>query len=132
MRVLFLYAYKKGIEKGLRVKQAILTLKVFEKYLDLDFKELATAVGYTKETIDYGDNNIIVSYDRYDRKIKEYESKIKELENKLILKKHLGVDIKEYYDLVFNYIKKQKNVDEKLMKKAEYIYTLLDNLSNYL
>ena len=81
MRVLFLYEYKKGIEKGLRVKQAILTLKVFEKYLDLNFKQSATAVGYTKETIDYGDNNIIVSYDRYDRKIKEYESKIKELEN---------------------------------------------------
>ena len=131
MRVLFLYEYKKGIEKGLRVKQAILTLKVFEKYLDLNFKQSATAVGYTKETIDYGDNNIIVSYDRYDRKIKEYESKIKELESKLIIKKHLGIDIKEYYDLVFNYIKEQNNVDEKLMKKAEYIYTLLDNLSNY-
>ena len=57
-----------NIEKGQRVKPAILTLKAFEKYLDLDFKELASMVGYSPDTIEYGDNNIIVSYDRYDKK----------------------------------------------------------------
>ena len=62
-----------NIEKGQRVKPAILTLKAFEKYLDLDFKELASMVGYSPDTIEYGDNNIIVSYDRYDKKIKEFE-----------------------------------------------------------
>ena len=39
-----------NIEKGERVRPAILTLKAFEKYLDLDFKELATLVGYSKDT----------------------------------------------------------------------------------
>ena len=50
-----------NIEKGQRFKPAILTLKAFEKYLDLDFKELASMVGYSPDTIEYGDNNIIVS-----------------------------------------------------------------------
>lgn len=117
-----------NIEKGLRVKPAILTLKGFEKYLDLDFKELAQAVGYAPETIEYGDNNVIVSFERYDKKIQEFETKIKELNDDLLIKKHLGVDIKKYYDLVFDYLKSQNNIDEKLMKKAEYIYVLLDNL----
>ena len=117
-----------NIEKGLRVKPAILTLKGFEKYLDLDFKELAQAVGYAPETIKYGDNNVIVSFERYDKKVREFESKISELEKTVLFKKHLGVDIKEYYDLVFDYLKSQNNVDEKLMKKAEYIYVLLNNL----
>ena len=117
-----------NIEKGQRVKPAILTLKGFEKYLGLDFKEMAQAVGYAPETIEYGDNNVIVSFERYDKKVQEFESKIKELSDDLLIKKHLGVDIKEYYDLVFDYLKKQNNVDEKLMKKAEYIYVLLNNL----
>ena len=85
-------------------------------------------MGYAPETIEYGDNNVIVSFERYDKKIQEFETKIKELNDDLLIKKHLGVDIKEYYDLVFDYLKKQENVDEKLMKKAEYIYVLLDNL----
>lgn len=63
-----------NIEKGERVRPAILTLKAFEKYLDLDFKELATLVGYSKDTIEYVDNNIIVSYERYDKKVREFES----------------------------------------------------------
>ena len=39
-----------NIEKGERVRPAVLTLKAFEKYLDLDFKELATLVGYSKDS----------------------------------------------------------------------------------
>lgn len=72
-----------NIEKGQRVKPTILTLKAFEKFLDLDFKQMARAVGYSPETIEYADNNIIVSYDRYDRKVKEFELELKNLNNKL-------------------------------------------------
>ena len=93
-----------NIEKGQRVKPAILTLKAFEKYLDLDFKELASMVGYSPDTIEYGDNNIIVSYDRYDKKIKEFELEKDFLEKLLIVKKHLAVDIKEYYDPIYDYL----------------------------
>lgn len=117
-----------NIESGKRVKPAILTLKAFEKYLDLDFKELAKAVGYSDETIEYGDNDIIVSFDRYDKKVKEFELEMKALNNKLIMKKHIGVDIKEYFDPICEYLKSQDNVDEDLLKKADSIYTFIDNL----
>ena len=117
-----------NIEKGQRVKPAILTLKAFEKYLDLDFKELASMVGYSPDTIEYGDNNIIVSYDRYDKKIKEFELEKDFLEKLLIVKKHLAVDIKEYYDPIYDYLQKQDNVDEDLLKKAQAIYKFLDDL----
>ena len=36
----------------------------------INFKKLAVALGYSKETIEYGDNDIIVSFDRYDKKVK--------------------------------------------------------------
>lgn len=117
-----------NIEKGQRVKPAILTLKAFEKYLDLDFKKLASAVGYSDETIEYGDNNIIVSYDRYDKKIKEFEIEKDFLEKLLSIKSHLAVDIKDYYDPIYEYLQKQDNVDEELMRKAKSIYKLLDDL----
>ena len=117
-----------NIEKGQRVKPAILTLKAFEKYLDLDFKELASMVGYSPDTIEYGDNNIIVSYDRYDKKIKEFELEKDFLEKLLIVKKHVAVDIKEYYDPIYDYLQKQDNVDEDLLKKAQAIYKFLDDL----
>ena len=111
-----------NIEKGLRVRPAVLTLKAFEKYLGLDFKLLAKAVGYSDETIEYGDNDIIVSFERYDKKLKEFESEIKFLNSKLIIKSHIGVDIKEY-------LKSQKDIDEKLIKKANGIYKLADDLA---
>ena len=117
-----------NIEKGQRVKPAILTLKAFEKYLDLDFKELASMVGYSPDTIEYGDNNIIVSYDRKNKKIKEFELEKDFLEKLLIVKKHLAVDIKEYYDPIYDYLQKQDNVDEDLLKKAQAIYKFLDDL----
>ena len=117
-----------NIEKGQRFKPAILTLKAFEKYLDLDFKELASMVGYSPDTIEYGDNNIIVSYDRYDKKIKEFELEKDFLEKLLIVKKHLAVDIKEYYDPIYDYLQKQDNVDEELLKKAKAVYKFLDDL----
>lgn len=116
-----------NIEKGLRVKPAILTLKGFEKYLGLDFKRLAEAVGYSKETIEYGDNDIIVSFDRYDKKVKEFAFEIEELKRKLIIKEHIGVDIKEYFDPIYEYLKSQDNVEE-LLNNADSIYKFIENL----
>lgn len=117
-----------NIESGLRVKPAILTLKAFEKYLDLDFKKLAKAVGYSNETIEYGDNDIIVSFDRYDKKVKEFELEINDLKNKLSIKKHIGIDIKEYFDPIYVYLKSQNDVDKDLIKKADSIYAFIDDL----
>ena len=44
------------------------------------------------------------------------------------MKKHIGVDIKEYFDPIYEYLKSQDNVDKDLLKKADSIYTFIDNL----
>ena len=117
-----------NIESGKRVKPAVLTLKAFEKYLGLDFKKIAKAVGYSDETIEYGDNNIIVSFEKYDKKVKEYELEIKNLTSKLIIKKHIGLDIKEYFDVIYKYLKSQKDIDKDLINKSNSIYRFIDDL----
>ena len=119
-----------NIEKGERVKPAILTLKAFEKYLDLDFKKLAKAVGYAPETIEFGDNNIIVSYERYDKRIREYEYKMKEINDKLIVKNHLVLEMEKFYTEVFNYLKSQDSVDKKIMMEAEKIFDFIKGMKD--
>ena len=47
-----------NIERGIRVKPAILTLKGFEKYLDLPFEKIAKLAGYSDVTIDFTEENI--------------------------------------------------------------------------
>lgn len=118
-----------NIEKGLRVKPAILTLKGFEKYLDLDYKELARLVGYSEETVQYGDENIIVSFEKYDKKIKEFEQREKRLLHEIEKRRHLAIDTKEYYDLIYDYLKALKDVDDKLLVKAESINKFLEEIS---
>lgn len=44
------------------------------------------------------------------------------------MRKHIGVDIKEYFDHMYEYLKSQDNVDKDLIKKADSIYTFIDNL----
>lgn len=117
-----------NIEKGQRVRPAVLTLKAFEKYLDLDYKELATLVGYSEETVRYGDEDIIVSFERYDKKLQEFNQIKKILLHEIDKKRHLGMDIKEYYDFIFDYLKSLKDVDKTVLKKSEAIYNFLDSI----
>ena len=119
-----------NIESGLREKPAILTLKGFEKYLDLDFTKLAKLAGYSEDTIKYGEKNVIVSYETYDKVIQEYRDEIKHILFKLDQKRHLGMDIREYLDVIREYIDKQDNVDEVVIKKLDAIYTLLDQIES--
>ena len=115
-----------NIEKGKRVKPALLILKGFEKYLDLDFKEIAKLVGYSDETIEHYDENIIVSYEKYDQKIKEYENEMMIIKHKLDAKKHLGMDIKEKIEYIDKYITEQEKTDEMVLKELKNINKLLD------
>ena len=119
-----------NIEKGERVRPAILTLKAFEKYLDLDFKELATLVGYSKDTIEYGDNNIIVSYERYDKKVREFESAKQILLHEINKKRHLGLDIKECFDELTKLLENDNKMDNKTEKLINNINRLFDYLIN--
>ena len=117
-----------NIEKGERVRPAVLTLKAFEKYLDLDFKELATLVGYSKDTIEYGDNNIIVSYERYDKKVREFESAKQILLHEVNKKRHLGLDIKEYFDELIKLLENDNKMDNQTEKLINNINKLLESL----
>lgn len=118
-----------NIEKGQRVRPAILTLKCFEKYLDLDFKQLARLVGYSEETIKYGDEDIIVSFERYDKKLKEFNEIKDSLLFEVDKKRHLGMDVKEEIDNIEEYIKKNKITDKDLLKSLNNIKKYLDEIT---
>ncbi len=118
-----------NIEKGLRVKPAILTLKGFEKYLDLPFEKIAKLAGYSDVTIDFTEENIIVSYDKYDKKVREFQEIEKRLLHEIERRRHIAMDTKEDYDLVYEYLKSLKNVDEKILNKAEAIGRYLTEMS---
>ncbi len=106
-----------NIEKGIRIKPALLTLKGFEKYLGLDFEKLAQLSGYSRETIKYGDDNLIVSYEKYDQIIQDYRKEIKHVAYLCEAKRRLGVDIKKSMNIVNNYIDYLEKVPDKVKKK---------------
>lgn len=87
-----------NIEKGGRVKPALLTLKGFEKYLGIPFREIAESCGYSPETIEFGDTEIIVSYEIYDKLIKEYKEEMNNLFFTIEQKKRVGTNIIECVD----------------------------------
>ncbi len=117
-----------NIESGFRVKPSILVLKGFEKYLEIPFQKTAKLAGYSNETIKYGDDEIIVSYEMYDKKLNEYKEEIKHLEYIVDLKRHNAMDISEYFKEIHEYLKKQNNIDKTLLNKANSIEKLLSEI----
>lgn len=114
-----------NIESGIRVKPALLTLKGFEKYLGLPFNETAKMVGYSNETIKYGEKNIIVSYEMYDKIIQKYKLEEREILFKLEQKRHFAMDTKEEFNYIHKYLSETEDIDKKLLEKA-------DNIEKYL
>lgn len=43
-------------------------------------------------------------------------------------KRHNTMDIKEYFEEIYNYFKKQDNIDRKLLNKSDIIERLLKNI----
>lgn len=43
-------------------------------------------------------------------------------------KKHNTLDIKEYLEEIYNYLKKQNNIDRKLLNKGDIIERFLKNI----
>ena len=119
-----------NIESGLRTKPSILVLKCFEKHLELPFSKTAKLAGYSDETIKYGEEDIIVSYEMYDKKIENYRLEQEHMLHFIDIKRHLGMDIKDYFKDIHDYLKKQNNIDNDLLKKADNIETLLSNLED--
>lgn len=115
-----------NIEKGTRVKPAVLTLKGFEKYLDLPFKLTAKMVGYSDETINYTEENIIVSYEMYDKVLKLNKMETDNMLHTIESQKELADGIKMYFNDIYDYLKKQPNIDKELIDKANSIIDLLN------
>ena len=118
-----------NIEKGTRVKPALLVLKGFEKYLDLDFKTIAKMVGYSDEAIDYAEDEIIISFEKYNKKLDEFSNIKKELLFEIDKRRHLGLDLKENFDVVKDFIKDLPDVDPDVMKKIDNIDKLFIDLN---
>ena len=118
-----------NIESGYRVKPSIITLKGFEQYLGIPFKFSAELAGYSSETIEYGEEEIIVSYEMYDKKIKEVEEELKHAEFIIDKKRHIAMDSLEYFEDIHKYLLNQKNVDKKLLDKANSIETFLKDIT---
>lgn len=117
-----------NIEKGIRMRPAVLTLKGFEKYLGLDYAQLCKLVGYSKETIKYGDENIIVSYEKYDKILQDYRREIDNAVYIVEAKRRLGLDIKENFDEIDKYIESLKDVPDSIKKNIRTIYDDLEKL----
>lgn len=117
-----------NIEKGVREKPALLTLKAFEKYLDLDFKELAEKVGYSEEAIEYDDDEIIVSYEKFNKKLDEFNQERRELQFKIDQKRHLGMDIRDEFEVIKEYLNSIPDLDSIISRKINNIDKLLDYL----
>ena len=117
-----------NIESGYRVKPSIIVLKGLEQYLGIPFSKSAKLVGYSKETIKYGEDEIIVSYEMYDKKIKEFKQEIRNAENTIELKRHIAMDTEEYFKDIHDYLKNQKDIDKKLLDKADSIERFLSEI----
>ena len=117
-----------NIEKGFRVRPSILVLKGIEQYLGIPFTKSAKLVGYSDETIKYGEDEIIVSYEMYDKKIKQIKKEMEYAEFLIEQKRHIAMDIEEYFKVIHDYLKKQKKIDESILKKADSIELFLSQI----
>ncbi len=117
-----------NIEKGIRMRPAVLTLKGFEKYLGLDYAEMCRLVGHSEDIIKYGDENVIVSYEKYDKIIQDYRKEIEHCAYLIEDKRRYGQEIKESFDVIYKYINTLDNVPDKVKKEIKYIYKDLENI----
>ena len=64
----------------------------------------------------------------YDKKIKEFKEEIRNVENTIELKKHIAMDTEKYFKDIHNYLKEQKDIDKKLLDKADSIERFLSEI----
>jgi len=117
-----------NIESGIRIKPSIIVLKGLEQYLDIPFSESAKLAGYSKETIKYGEEEIIVSYEMYDKKINELKEELKYAEFIIDQKRHIAMDIEEYFKSIREYLDKQKDIDKSLLDTADSIERFISEI----
>ena len=117
-----------NIEKGIRMRPAVLILKGFEKYLGLDYAQLCRLVGYSEDTIKYGDENVIVSYEKYDKIIQDYRREIEYCAYLIEAKRRCGQEIKESFDVICKYLDSLDNIPNEVKNEIKLIYKDLKNI----
>lgn len=113
-----------NIEKGLRDKPSIIALKGFEKYLKLDFVELSVLAGYSEDSAKIGNEELIISYDKFDKTITEYEKEIKNMKAFIKMQKEISIELAELCRSVYGAINRNKDVfSPKMLEKADRLNT---------
>ena len=64
----------------------------------------------------------------YDKKIEEYRNEQKHLEYIIDQKRHVAMDIKEYFKDIHEYLNNQNNIDQSLLDKADSIEKFLSEI----
>ena len=85
--------------------------------------------GYSEDTIKYGDNNIIVSYEKYGKILQDYRRKIDNVAYVVETKRRLGINIKENFDEIDKYIESLKDVPDNVKKNIRIVYDDLEKLN---
>ena len=82
-------------------------------------------VGYSEDLVEHSDNNIIVTYERYYKKVQDYEYAKQIILHEADKKRHLGIDLQDYVDDLEKHLKKNNNLDETSKKLIKNINELL-------
>lgn len=118
-----------NIEKGVREKPALLTLKYFEKYLDIPFSESAQIAGYSDQTVKNGKKKIYVTYDMFDKEKEEHKQKSTYMLRIIDKKTKIGLDLEKEFNYIYNYLLKQDNINPKIIEKAKLCEKYINELS---
>ena len=63
-----------------------------------------------------------------DKKINELKEELKYAEFIIEQKRHIAMDIEDYYKDIYEYLKKQKDIDKSLLDKADSIERFISEI----
>ena len=118
-----------NIEKGVRKKPALLTLKYFEKYLDIPFSESAQIAGYSDQTVKNGKKKIYVTFDMFDKEKEEHKQNSTNMLKVIDKKTKIGLDLEKEFNYIYNYLLKQDNINPKIIEKAKLCEKYINELA---
>ncbi|MBQ8892118.1 MAG: hypothetical protein IJ068_04620 [Bacilli bacterium] len=85
-------------------------------------------VGYSEDLVEHSDNNVIVNYKRYYKKVQDHEYANKIVLHEVDKRRHLDIDLQDYVDDLEKHLKKNNKLDETSKKLIKNINELLGYL----
>ena len=114
---------KKVDDKMRELKELRASLAENEVLLTEEFNEDPAAFYNDYAKVDMM-NNLLQQIEKCDKDIARLEKmKAKLIEKKI--KRHLGMDIEEYFSVIHKYLKEQENINEDVLNKAQAIEKFL-------